>query len=150
MTRGHPPLIVNVPWRRSLSSRTPGSKSVWAPPISVPEKKEGTDGGYLGLSQVRHRPVVQHTSQNPGTSSGLGVRTPSAHRSASHKMISKASVEGCPLHSTDLQPVSNHRDSRFRSCALRSPKAIFFTAPGPRVSIRYPFYRVCVEPRRGD
>jgi len=48
---------------------------MWTPAISVPGKKQGIDGGYLGLSQLQHRSVVQHTPQKQRPSCGLDVRT---------------------------------------------------------------------------
>ena len=36
---------------------------MWTPTISMPGTKEDIDGGYLGLPQLQHHPVAQHTAQ---------------------------------------------------------------------------------------
>jgi hypothetical protein len=52
---------------------------MWTPPISVQGKKQGIDGGYLGLSQLQHRPMVQHTTQNQRARGSLDAyRSPSS------------------------------------------------------------------------
>jgi hypothetical protein len=32
--------------------------------VSMPGKKQNIDGSYLGLSKLKHHPLVQHTAQN--------------------------------------------------------------------------------------
>src|ERR1700719_1210321 len=34
---------------------------MWTPTVSMPGTKEDIDGSYLGLPQLQHHPVVQHT-----------------------------------------------------------------------------------------
>ena len=50
--------------RRSRSSRTPGSKNDVDSGNFDAGESEDIDGSYLGLPQLQHHPVVQHTAQD--------------------------------------------------------------------------------------
>jgi hypothetical protein len=44
---------------------------LWASTISMPRKEEDLNGSYLGLPELQHHPMVQHTAQDQHRSSRL-------------------------------------------------------------------------------
>jgi hypothetical protein len=73
---------------------------------------QGIDGGYLGLSQLQRRPLVQHTPQNQRARSRLEART-LPHRSMSENMLRIASRGGRTLHFTHIQLAANKGTTGF-------------------------------------
>ncbi len=49
-------------------------RTMCTPAISMPRTREDIDGSYLGLPQLQHHPVVQHTTQTQRRSSRCCLR----------------------------------------------------------------------------
>jgi adenine-specific DNA glycosylase len=53
-------------YRKRSHRRVPtrlDQRAMWTSPVSMPWTREGLDGSYLGLPQLQHHSLVQHTTQ---------------------------------------------------------------------------------------
>jgi hypothetical protein len=71
---------------------------MWTAAVSMPGKKQSVDGGYLGLSQLQHHLLVQHTPQNQCYGYRLSILGGNFYRShiAEPSCIVEPSKEGAP------------------------------------------------------